>query len=93
MKKSVIVKPTRREDRAIKAGISRDPDTYELKRREFTTLRPVVRGRPRVADPKIPVTVRLDPDVVAFFRNSGRGWQTRLNAALSDYVGKRRKRA
>ena len=93
MKKSGIIKPTRREDKAINAGIARDKATYELKRHEFATLRPAVRGRPKVDDPKVPVTVRLDPHVVAFFRNSGRGWQTRLNAALSDYVGRQRKRA
>ena len=28
------------------------------------------------------VTLRLDPDVVAKFRNTGAGWQARINAAL-----------
>jgi len=40
------------------------------------------RGRPKSANPKRPVSLRLDPDVLAHFRRSGRGWQSRINAAL-----------
>ncbi len=40
------------------------------------------RGRPKSNNPKRPVSLRLDPDVVAHFRRSGRGWQSRINAAL-----------
>jgi len=43
----------------------------------------VRRGRPPVGEQsKVPVTVRLDADVVAAYRRSGSGWQTRLNADL-----------
>jgi uncharacterized protein (DUF4415 family) len=28
------------------------------------------------------VSIRLDPEVLAHFRRSGRGWQSRINAAL-----------
>lgn len=40
------------------------------------------RGRPPSSNPKRPVSLRLDPDVVAHFRRSGRGWQSRINAVL-----------
>jgi uncharacterized protein (DUF4415 family) len=40
------------------------------------------RGRPPSRDPKQPVSLRLDPDVLAHFRRSGRGWQSRINAVL-----------
>jgi len=50
------------------------------------------RGRPKVAVHKEPITVRLDPDIVEFFRSSGRGWQTRTNEALAEYVSKHRDR-
>jgi uncharacterized protein (DUF4415 family) len=43
---------------------------------------PVPRGRPKSIDPKQPVSVRLDADVLAHFRRGGRGWQSRINAAL-----------
>jgi len=32
------------------------------------------------------VTVRFDRDVLAFFRRSGKGYQTRMNAALRAYM-------
>ncbi len=44
------------------------------------------RGRPVSVNPKAHVNLRLDPDVVAAFRATGRGWQTRLNAALKDWL-------
>jgi uncharacterized protein (DUF4415 family) len=31
---------------------------------------------------KKPVTLRLDADVIAWFKKSGRGYQTRINRAL-----------
>ena len=36
--------------------------------------------------PKVPVSIRLDADLVEHFRSSGRGWQTRVNAILRAYV-------
>jgi len=56
---------------------------------------PVARGRPKAKAPKSAVSLRLDPDVVAYFRRSGRGWQSRINAALRKAAklppGKRKK--
>lgn len=48
-------------------------------------LRPK-RGRPVSANPKAHVNLRLDAEVVDAFRASGDGWQTRLNAALKDWL-------
>ncbi len=52
---------------------------------------PKTRGRPagsRKANPKLQVTLRLDPDVVAGFKAGGRGWQSRINAALRSALGR-----
>ena len=43
---------------------------------------PVPRGRPKSANPKQHVNLRLDHDVVAHFRRGGPGWQSRINATL-----------
>lgn len=43
-------------------------------------------GRPISENPKIATTVRLDADVLLAFKATGKGWQTRMNAALRDYV-------
>ncbi|TXJ04077.1 MAG: hypothetical protein E6Q26_02570 [Acinetobacter sp.] len=44
------------------------------------------RGRPPIKNPKIAVKLRLDPDVLEKLRASGKGWQTRVNAVLREYV-------
>ncbi|MEX6505047.1 BrnA antitoxin family protein [Jiella sp. M17.18] len=43
-------------------------------------------GRPPLERPKQRVTVRLDQDVALALRESGRGWQTRMNAALRQWL-------
>jgi len=41
------------------------------------------RGRPPLsAKPKTAITLRLDEDVVSAYRETGEGWQTRINADL-----------
>jgi len=41
-----------------------------------------LRGRPRLDAPKEAVSLRIDRDVLAYFRATGAGWQGRLNEAL-----------
>tara|TARA_R110000772_G_scaffold158266_4_gene269484 strand:+ start:5462 stop:5614 length:153 start_codon:yes stop_codon:yes gene_type:complete len=41
-------------------------------------------GRPRSAKPKKPVSIRLDQDVLAKFKATGPGWQSRINEALRE---------
>jgi uncharacterized protein (DUF4415 family) len=40
------------------------------------------RGRPPAEARKERITIRLDGDVAAAFRATGKGWQTRLNAVM-----------
>ena len=42
---------------------------------------------------KLPVTLRLDADVVAWFKADGRGYQTRINQALRKVMLAERKAA
>ncbi|MBB3997729.1 BrnA antitoxin family protein [Aureimonas pseudogalii] len=46
------------------------------------------RGRPPAEHPKARVTLRLDAEVAAALRASGKGWQTRVNQALKDWLAK-----
>lgn len=64
---------TREDFRRARPAAKVIPDIVEAKRG---------RGRPKVPNPKIPVTLRLDPRVVDAFRATGPGWQTRINDAL-----------
>ena len=67
-----------------------DPDDApDLSRPEWAAKlasTPLRRGRPRAAARKVSTTIRLDADVLAAFRDKGEGWQTRINAALCDWL-------
>ena len=49
-------------------------------------MTPSRRGRPRLDTPKVEIKIRLDASTVEHLRDSGPGWQTRVNAALGQLV-------
>ncbi len=80
---------TDKEDAAIRAAIESDPDTWEATEADFARAR---RGRPPLDQPKQQVTLRLDADTLAYFRSTGKGWQTRMGDILTR-AAKRRQNA
>jgi uncharacterized protein (DUF4415 family) len=44
------------------------------------------RGRPKASKKKTPVNIRLDADVVNAFKSKGKGWQSRVNKALREWL-------
>ncbi len=95
-----LIQPTPEEDVAIAAGVAADPDTYILSDAEMSSLRPLMetnpqwvvtfqrqRGRPRSANPKQHVSLRLDPDVLAYYKSLGAGWLTTINDTLRHAMG------
>ncbi len=88
--KRKFITPTPAEETAINAGIAADSDTYALSDEEFKLLKPV-RGRPKgskAATTKVTLTMRVDAEVLEYFKAQGRGWQTRINDALKRVVTK-----
>lgn len=65
------------------------PDFAGLMRTELKRLR----GRPAGSGRKDAVSLRVDRDVLAGFRATGRGWQTRMNEALRVWLEVEQKRA
>jgi uncharacterized protein (DUF4415 family) len=53
----------------------------------------VRRGRPKLANPKQLLSLRLPPEVIASWRASGPGWQTRMAELLEKASPKAGKRA
>ena len=48
---------------------------------------------PQKAPTKERITIRLSPEVVARFRATGEGWQSRMDAALQEWLRKRKSAA
>jgi uncharacterized protein (DUF4415 family) len=44
-------------------------------------------GRPRKPSPKVQLTLRLDAEIIDFYKAGGSGWQSRMNAALRKGAG------
>jgi uncharacterized protein (DUF4415 family) len=53
---------------------------------EYVGDKLVRRGRPKADRPKVALTVRYDAEVVEAFKATGKGWQTRMNAALKEWL-------
>jgi uncharacterized protein (DUF4415 family) len=79
--------PSKEEDEVITAAAMSDPDAIPFTDAELAEARPRMRvGRPLAATTKERITIRLTRSVVDQFRATGTGWQTRLDAALQDWL-------
>jgi len=47
-------------------------------------------GRPLAQNPKVPVSIRLSPDVLIYFRSGGPGWQGRIDETLREEAGRKK---
>ena len=88
--KRVIQIPSVKENARIVAAAKADPDAPPLTRKQLKAMVPLksVRGRPKSANKKLLVSVRYSPEVIAYFRSTGEGWQARMDGVLSEYVSK-----
>ncbi|HHW4681343.1 MAG TPA: BrnA antitoxin family protein [Xylella taiwanensis] len=96
------ISPTPDENAAINAGIAADSDARELGVEWFAKAKPASevlppemyatlatkrpRGRPKVDETKVFTAIRLDADLLETFKATGKGWQTRVNAALRQFI-------
>lgn len=88
---------TDEEEAEIQRQIASDPDAPEATDEQLAQARPFrevfpefyeqiqqARGRPKIDRPKQVVSIRLDPDVIAKFKATGKGWQGRINEVLKN---------
>jgi len=80
-----VILPTSEEDASITAAALSDPDAQPLNNAELSRLRSP-RGRAAAAIKRPMLSMRVDPDVLAHLRASGKGWQTKVNALLRQAV-------
>ena len=66
-------------DEEIEAAIASDPDEAGMVV-DWST------GTTEIPQPKAVLNMRVDYDVMKYFRNQGKGYQTKINAVLRSYV-------
>ncbi len=81
--KTGTIIPSKLEDAAITAAAMLDVEAAPYTDEQWAQVTPKL-GRPPLAAPKQAVKVRLDADLLASLRATGRGWQTRVNAFLNE---------
>ena len=69
-------------DSAIEAAIAGDPDETGMVV-DWST------ASVELPQPKAVLNMRVDQDIMEFFRNQGKGYQTKINAVLRTYVDQR----
>ena len=70
-------------DAALEASIAADPDDVK----ETPDWTRAVKGLP---PGKEPIKLRIDSDVIGWFRKTGKGYQTRMNNVLRAFVESRK---
>lgn len=82
-KKNVRIREA--SDAEIDAAIASDPDWAELE--------PIDWSKAEVVAPpkKQAISIRLDQDLIEFFKHEGPGYQRRINAVLRGYVRERKR--
>ena len=73
-------------EEALEAAIASDDDEAAL---EFDWSQPL----PEPPKPKAVLNMRVDAEVMEFFRGQGKGYQTKINAVLRSYVDRMKSRA
>ena len=94
-KRPMVAMPTAAEDKAITAAAKADPGAQPLTPKQLQAMVPLksVRGRPKLESKKLLVSVRYSPEVIAYFRSTGEGWQSRMDGVLQQYVARHSRRA
>ncbi|WP_050420813.1 BrnA antitoxin family protein [Bradyrhizobium tropiciagri] len=72
-------------DAEIEASIENDPDSQDLKDIDWSDA--VLAVPPK----KKAISIRVDEDVLDFFRSEGEGYQRRINAVLRSYMQQKTK--
>lgn len=93
-KRPAVVMPSVKEDKVITAAARNDPDAQPLTATQLAAMVPMraLRGRPKSEAKKLLVSVRYSPEVVAYFKSTGEGWQSKMDGVLRQYVARHSRR-
>ena len=87
-KRPTVRMPSLQEDNAITTAARSDPDAQPLTPSQLKAMVPLksLRGRPKSDNKKQLVSVRYSPEVLAYFKSTGQGWQSLMDSVLRQYV-------
>lgn len=84
-----------------KPMIDKNSEVRELSTEDFKRFKPLATASPSLlakikkgvgergaqkAPKKVPISIRVSPEVAEYFRAEGRGWQVHMDRVLKDYV-------
>ncbi len=84
-----------------KSLIDKDGEVRELTADDLKKFKPLSEANPALyakirkgvgergeqkSPTKIPISIRVSPEVINYFRAKGKGWQGRIDSILKDYV-------
>ncbi|WP_089729830.1 BrnA antitoxin family protein [Candidatus Thiosymbion oneisti] len=79
--------PTPEEDAAITEAAGSDLDARPFTDEEWEQVKPTLRpGRLKAEVTKEWIRIRLSAEVVDYFRSTGSGWQTKMDAVLKEWM-------
>ena len=84
--KSVLEKLRNLTDEEIEASIANDPDWQEFKNIDWSKAVLVIPPKKKA------ISIRVDEDVLDYFKKQGAGYQRRINAVLRSYMQQKRKK-
>lgn len=89
-KQATVRMPSTEEDKAITSAARSDPDAQPLTPNQLKAMVPLraLRGRPKSDNKKMLVSVRYSPEVIAYFKSTGEGWQSLMDSVLRKYVAR-----
>ena len=93
-KRASVAMPSAQEDKVITAAAKADPDAQPVTPKQLKSMVPMraLRGRPKSPSTKQLVSVRYSPEVLAYFKSTGEGWQSRMDRVLREYVTRHSRR-
>jgi uncharacterized protein (DUF4415 family) len=72
-------------DKEIEAAIANDPEWADFKNIDWSNAVLVIPAKKKA------ISIRVDEDVLDFFKKDGEGYQRRMNAVLRSYMEQKKK--
>ena len=66
--------------------VSYGEESFKLSKDQIARMKPVHREYWNVEPVKVSISIKIDADILDWFKSKGKGYQTRINKALRDVM-------